>query len=153
MSSRRSQASVLRKSVSPLPLMPALLTRTSSLPKRPTTCSTAAIQEFSSDTFQVDEHGFTAGLGYFGLDALSVLLSDVGDGNPCALAGEQAAFLGAHAVGAAGYHCDFTFQSHIPPGRILRAGGAVRANSSFCAGQLPVRARILQMSLISQYRK
>ena len=116
-----SQAAVSNRSSTALPLIPASLTRMSSLPKAATAASTAAFHSASLGHVEVVEDRRAVRLGDVGDDRLALVFEHVGDDHLGAFAGEDPRHAGAHAGRAAGDQRDLAVEPHRSSSRTLRA--------------------------------
>ena len=94
-------------------LMPALLTRMSTLPYLSERRLDCGFPGLGAGDVGVDVDGLAAGVFDLAGDGLALVVEYVGYDDLGALAGEQAGFLGAHATGGSRDYRDFAFQSHL----------------------------------------
>ena len=97
----RSHSSTVVSSSTPRDTTPALLTTTSSLPKRATPPRHRLGPRVLAGHVQPHEHAFAASLVDLCLHLPAVFLQHVADDDLGTLTGEQPRFLGTHAAGAA----------------------------------------------------
>ena len=124
----RSHSSTVVSSSRPAPPMPALLTSTSSLPKRFVASRHGLLPGVLAGDVEVHEHALAA-LGFDrGFDRASLVVQDVTDDDAGALAREQVSLGRAHAPGAAADERDLAGQTHGGrPAHALRAPGPRRS--------------------------